>query len=66
MNNVKQTDTWTARPGLSSCHQRMVPGRIGAIELLAGCFTFWDCISLMAKDIARRGCWRQAGRAPGR
>ena len=59
MNNVKRADTWPASTDLISVHERMVPGRIGNVELLSGCYTFWECVQLMAEDIARRGLARQ-------
>lgn len=36
------------------CYQRMGPGRIGETDLQRGAFTFWECIAMMAKDIAAR------------
>lgn len=38
-----------------SCYTRMGPGRIGSVDLQHGCYTFWEVIALMARDIAKSG-----------
>lgn len=55
MNNVKAVDVQPANPLMASCHQRVVPGRIGKVDLLRGCYTFWETVALIAQDIAECG-----------
>ena len=36
-------------------NEYVAPGRIGRSNLLNACCSFWECVTLMAEDIARTG-----------
>jgi hypothetical protein len=39
----------------TGCSEYIVPGQIGRANLLSACYSFWECVELMAEDIARTG-----------